>query len=290
MVGGVAPYDRYLEALVKQRFHSYESRLDFTYLTDLPMPALLERLRHLSSNTVIYHTSIMQDAAGTHFIDATESAPMVANAANAPVFVVDDVDLGGGTVGGNVFSFALSGKLAAGMVERILEGEKPQDIPIVRGASEYIFDWAALNRWGLKESDLPPGSILLNRQPTFWEAYERYILSAVFLFLAQALIIIGLLWQRAERKRTESELVHSNKRLQESQNRLEASEKRFRLVANTAPVMIWMSGLDTLCNYFNQTWLDFTRRSLESGDGKWVDGRRPFGGFRSMPGHLYQGV
>jgi PAS domain S-box-containing protein len=53
---------------------------------------------------------------------------------------------------------------------------------------------------------------------------------------------------------------------------LRESEERFRLVANTAPVMIWMAGLDKLCNYFNQQWLDYTGRMLqeELGDG-WVD-------------------
>ena len=51
------------------------------------------------------------------------------------------------------------------------------------------------------------------------------------------------------------------------------SEKRFRLIANTAPVLIWMSGQDKLCNYFNQLWLEFTGRSLEQelGNG-WADG------------------
>lgn len=50
------------------------------------------------------------------------------------------------------------------------------------------------------------------------------------------------------------------------------SEERFRLVANTAPVMIWMSGSDKLCTYFNQPWLEFTGRSLdeELGNG-WTD-------------------
>jgi len=57
---------------------------------------------------------------------------------------------------------------------------------------------------------------------------------------------------------------------------LRESEERFRLVANTAPVMIWMSGPDKLCTYFNTPWLDFTGRSIESelGNG-WAEGVHP---------------
>ena len=54
------------------------------------------------------------------------------------------------------------------------------------------------------------------------------------------------------------------------------SEERFRLVANTAPVLIWMSGTDKLCTYFNQPWLEFTGRPLEAelGNG-WAEGLHP---------------
>ena len=54
------------------------------------------------------------------------------------------------------------------------------------------------------------------------------------------------------------------------------SEERFRLVANTAPVLIWMSGPDKLCNYFNRPWLEFTGRPIEAelGNG-WSKGVHP---------------
>jgi PAS domain S-box-containing protein len=53
---------------------------------------------------------------------------------------------------------------------------------------------------------------------------------------------------------------------------LRESEERFRLLANTAPVMIWTAGTDRACDYVNKPWLDFTGRSLqqELGDG-WTE-------------------
>ena len=67
--------------------------------------------------------------------------------------------------------------------------------------------------------------------------------------------------------------ITERKRAEQS---LRESEERFRLVSNAAPVMIWLSGPDKLCNYFNQQWLEFTGRPLEAelGNG-WAEGVHP---------------
>ena len=216
VVGGTGKFDAGWLAIAKQGFREYESRLEFIYLTDLAMPALLERLAHLPRNTIVYHTAITQDAAGNHFVDSTQSVPLVVSAANAPVFVMDDVDLRGGGVGGNLVNWAEDGRVAADMAIRVLEGERPQDIPIVTSNNAYMFDWHRLKRWGLKESDLPHDSIVLNRPPGFWQLYKRYVLVAIFAILAQTVAILGLLWQRARRRKTEAELRRSEDKFSKS--------------------------------------------------------------------------
>ncbi|MGK7956041.1 MAG: CBS domain-containing protein, partial [Crocosphaera sp.] len=73
-----------------------------------------------------------------------------------------------------------------------------------------------------------------------------------------------------------SQVYQQQIELQQTQSALSESEQRFRMMADHAPVLIWMSRPDTLCDYFNKTWREFTGRSLEEEYGKgWTKGVHP---------------
>jgi signal transduction histidine kinase/ABC-type uncharacterized transport system substrate-binding protein len=227
VVGGTGAFDRSLEALTKKSLRKYESQFEFTYLTDLDMPTLLERLKRLPSKTIVYHTSIMEDASGAHFIDATQAVPMVADAANAPVFATDDVDVGKGTVGGYVVSWAADGQVAAGMAVRILDGVKPQEIPVVRNNNVYLFDWRVLRRWGFKESDLPPGSTVIFRELSVWERTKWIWISGLLIIFGLSILAAYLQFSRKQLKQArdaQSQLSGLLINAQEMERRRLASE------------------------------------------------------------------
>jgi signal transduction histidine kinase len=190
------------------------------------MPTLLKRLRQLPGHTIIYYTSLMEDAAGSHFVDAAQSVPLVVGAANAPIFIVDDVDLGEGTVGGYLISWVIDGQVAAKMAVRVLSGEKAQNIPIVRNNNVYMFDSRALRRWGLSEKDLPAGSTVLYRELSILQRTKSLWISGLVIILGLSALVAYLQFSRKELRLARDAQMQLSGRL------IDAQEKeRSRLAA-----------------------------------------------------------
>ncbi len=213
VVGGQSDYDRRLTALAKTALTSYENKLDVTYLTDLPMSELQERLRHLPEHSIVLFLTFFKDVQGREFLNIAEALPMIAGAANAPVFGIADTQLGHGVVGGFVVSFEEQGKILGRDALEILAGKPPQDIPIVHGPSLYQFDWRELQRWKLDESRLPAGSTVLFRQPTLWEHYRGTVLVGLLVFVTLSLLILYLLFERTQLDAARNEQMRLSGRL-----------------------------------------------------------------------------
>ena len=162
------------------------------------MSKLQERVRHLPDHSIVLYLSFFKDAQGREFLNIAEALPMIAGAANAPVFGIVDTQLGHGIVGGFVVSFEEQGKIVGRDALEILAGKPPQDIPIVHGPSLYLFDWRQLQRWNLDESRLPAGSTVLFRHPTLWEQYRRTLLIGLLVLASLSLLTIYLLFERKQ--------------------------------------------------------------------------------------------
>jgi signal transduction histidine kinase len=186
IVGGTSAFDRKGVSIAKADLASLASKLDFSYTTDLEMNQLLQRLRQLPEHTIVLYVSFFQDAAGQKFVNATKALPMVVEASNAPVFGMSDTYLGHGIVGGDVMRFQEQGKVSAQIITGLLKGKKAQDIPIETLPNRYMFDWKALRRWQIPENRLPPGSLVVFREPSLWERTK-------WIWMTSLLIITGLI-------------------------------------------------------------------------------------------------
>ena len=141
---------------------------------------------------------------------------------------------------------------------RVLSGERPEDIPVVQVSDLQIrVDWRALRRWHIPESALPPSSVVLYREPSRWERDRKYIVVVIVVIAAQALWIIALLWQRGRKRKAEAVLGES--------------ERRFRVMTDTTPSLVWMCDAHGKITYMNERRIAFTGPDTKAGYGDtWI--------------------
>jgi len=207
----------------QRAFRTYENRLTFTYLTNRTVPQLLQEVASLPPRTIIIYTTLSADAAGQVYINA-EVSGRVAQAANAPVYAIQETYFGRGMVGGYIVDNRAHATRAAEVGLRILAGEKPEDILVGDVSNSPLFDARQLKRWGIAEARLPAGSRVEFRAPSFWEQHRLVILVLV-VCLFEGLLIVGLLVHRRLQKAAES--------------KLRDREEQLRLAVNAAALSVW---------------------------------------------------
>ncbi|MGA9730237.1 MAG: ABC transporter substrate binding protein, partial [Candidatus Acidiferrales bacterium] len=227
VVGGSSAYDRVAIAATKGLLGSSQAQPQFSYLVDMEMSKLLQEVRNLPENSIVLYVSFFQDSVGNKFLNATKALPIVAAAANAPVFGMSDTYLGHGIVGGDVMNFREQGRVTAQIVSEILDGKKAEDIPIRSLPSMFMFDWSELKRWHVPESRLPYGSVVLFREPSLWERTKWLWVFTLLIVLAVSIFGAYLQYVQRELKLAQEKERHLSSELinaEEQERRRIASE------------------------------------------------------------------
>jgi PAS domain S-box-containing protein len=203
VIGSSSTTGKNLLDQVRDQISNDLNHLPVTYLTNFTMREIYEKVATIGPESIVLYVSFARDVEGRQFI-STEVMSKINAVSKAPVYVVLETNVGLGAVGGYVTSFAELGKQAGEMGLQLLAGKHPGDA-VAR--SEYLFDWRQLQRWKISESGLPAGSVVLFRQRSAWEAYKWYVLAAILLCFLETVLLLSLLWQRAEKRKVEASLV-----------------------------------------------------------------------------------
>jgi signal transduction histidine kinase len=219
---GAAPNGDFWTNLLRRSFERYAPRVTFHWLSGLTTDEMLKRVESLPPRSAIFYVSVNSDARG---------APMEGDfvllrsleIGRAPVFTHVDSHFGRGIVGGPMFSSRDIAEKCADAAVRLLNGENPADIKVPPiGLAAPVYDWRQLQRWGISESSLPSGSVVLFRELSAWQKY-RLEISAI---AATMLLLAGLIaWLIYEHRRRSLAEIRSHNAMAElaNMNRLAAA-------------------------------------------------------------------
>jgi signal transduction histidine kinase len=218
VVVGTSPVEKFWKEAIGKELEPLADRIRLSWTDHLSFEEFLKQARTLPPNSAIFWELMIVDAAGVVHEGGTALSRLHA-VANAPIFSYDESFFGREIVGGPLLLVADSSRQTAAVAARILNGEKAGEIrvPPVQFASP-MFDWREMQRWGIGENRLPPGSQIYFRDPTLWSQYRWLLILIASVILTEAALIIGLLYEHRRRRVAEvqsfqrmSELAHLNR-------------------------------------------------------------------------------
>jgi ABC-type uncharacterized transport system substrate-binding protein len=161
---GASVFDASWEQDVKKALHPFETRFEVIWLRGLPLRELTETVKALPAHTAILYVVQFGDPDGVSYVPR-KVVQAVSKRASAPVYGLWDTLMGTGIVGGRLIPIEQQGVAAGKIARRILLGEAPASIPVLRmEQNEVVVDARQLKRLNIDERLLPEGSHNLYRE------------------------------------------------------------------------------------------------------------------------------
>ncbi len=212
VITGKSAQDLQYKAMAETIFQDYSGKVKFTYLDGLGFEEIQAAISRLPSHTAVFFVSLNMDGKGQTFIPR-EVIPLLSKTSSAPLYGMYDTFLGKGILGGNLVSYADISRNAAEIAIQVLKGKNPIEIKAVSSENKDYFDWNEMKRWGIKEVDLPEGSIVVNKKPGIWDLYKWQIISFAIFLVVETALIFFLVAERQSKHQAENDLKKLNKSL-----------------------------------------------------------------------------
>lgn len=205
VVVGNSPVERYWTSELHRAFQQFSDRVNITWFNDLTLVQMQERAARMAPKSAIFWFLLSEDAAGIPYTE-DRALEMLREVAAAPIFGIGDYQMGRGIVGGPLMQTKALGLQGADAALRILKGGKPNAVDppsVLFGPAAY--DSRELERWGISEARLPPGSIVHFRQPAIWDQYRWPIIAVAAIIPLQSILISYVLFQGRRRREAEAD-------------------------------------------------------------------------------------
>ncbi|MBX9647979.1 MAG: PAS domain-containing protein [Xanthobacteraceae bacterium] len=213
VMGGSGRADRGWQQATREAIEHRKRKFERAFRFDLTYDAMLAEVSRLPSDTIVLLLSVYADSAGRPLIPR-DVAVAVAKASTAPVYAPFGTYLGTGIVGGYVETYESMGIAAGDMALEILSGKDPATLPPrINPGQAFRVDATAMKRFGLKQGNLPPDSIVMFREPGVWDEHRNLVLATLFVVGLQSLFLAGLLFQWHRRRQAELSLRESEERM-----------------------------------------------------------------------------
>jgi diguanylate cyclase (GGDEF)-like protein len=193
-INDTTPNGKALKKNLEEVMKGYSGRAKFIVLEDINMMELTKRVSGFSKGDIIILLSFSRDRSFNNFA-YEEIISRLYEVSQVPIFGVWEYYLNNGLLGGIITRGFQQGQTAGSMAVRILDGESPDSISVVReSANQIIFDYKVMTRFGLKHKDLPEGAVTVNNPYSvkgFINEHRREF--AFGLFILISVICISLL-------------------------------------------------------------------------------------------------
>ncbi|SFC90224.1 ABC transporter substrate binding protein [Butyrivibrio sp. YAB3001] len=165
---------------------------------------LKEAFGSLGEKDIILFLDFSMDGDNNAYSLQNASTFLSQNAKNVPIFRLASSDVEHGVLGGISYSYYDAGRLAGDAAKRILSGEAADEIELMTSAGTTpYFEQSCMDQFGIRYSQLPNGSVILNERETFSKFYrENKTISNLTIVIAFLMIfIIGLLYMSNQRRK-----------------------------------------------------------------------------------------